>query len=125
MPLFQNRLPSALRQAGEEVKVHDEHFRQNTEDEVWLEKVGKQGWIVLTKDSRIRYHANEVNALWKARVRAFVLTARGDLQGKEMATIFIKALVSMKKLATETPPPFIAHVNRDGRVILIRGGNIK
>ncbi|MGH7991598.1 MAG: hypothetical protein ACREDS_15585 [Limisphaerales bacterium] len=45
-------IPDTLRNAGEEVCVHDELFAQNAKDEVWLAEAGKQGWIVLTKDKK-------------------------------------------------------------------------
>ena len=48
-------IPGALRDAGEEVRIHDEHFPQDAKDEVWLAEAGKQGWVVLTKDKNIRY----------------------------------------------------------------------
>ena len=77
-------IPDVLRTAGQEVRVHDELFAQNAKDEIWLAEAGKQGWIVLTKDKNIRYRAIELQALLTARVRAFVLTARGDLSGAEV-----------------------------------------
>jgi hypothetical protein len=29
-------VPGALRAAGEEIRIHDEHFPQDAKDEVWL-----------------------------------------------------------------------------------------
>jgi len=113
-------IPEMLRSAGEIVRAHDEVFRQDTRDEKWLTEVGKNGWIVLTKDKNIRYRAIELQALLAAKVRAFVLTARGDLTGAEVGQIFVKAPPAMKKLCKTTEPPFIAHVNRDGSVTLVK-----
>ena len=113
-------IAEALRRANEVVKTHDELFPQNTPDEKWLEMAGRQNWLVLTKDTRIRYHAHEIAALLDSGVRAFVLTARGDLTGAEMAAIFLKALPSIKRVALETQAPFVARVQRDGRVEVIR-----
>lgn len=95
-------IPDALRQSGEDIRIHDDYFPQDAKDSIWLTEVGKRGWIVLTKDTRIRYRAIETKALLAAGVRAFVLTARGDLIGKEMADIFIMALPRMKKLCVMT-----------------------
>ncbi len=113
-------IPDALRRAGEKVKTHDELFPQDTPDETWLKEAGRQGWIVLTKDTRIRYHANEVAALLRSKVRAFVLTARGDLTGAEMAEIFIKASPAMKRMSRDVAGPFIARIQRDSSVELLR-----
>ena len=53
----------ALRDAGARVELHDDHFSQDAQDQVWLTEAGERGWIVLTKDKHIRYRAVETNAL--------------------------------------------------------------
>ncbi|MSU58206.1 MAG: hypothetical protein EXS35_08500 [Pedosphaera sp.] len=113
-------IPDALRAAGEEVRVHDDFFPQDAKDEVWLTDVGRRGWVVLTKDKHIRYREVEVRALLAAKVRAFILTAKGDLSGTEVGQIFVKAMPAMKKLCENTAPPFIARVSRDSSVSLIK-----
>lgn len=45
---------SALRAAGVQTHAHDDHFAQDTLDVDWLTEVGRQGWVVLTKDKNIR-----------------------------------------------------------------------
>jgi predicted nuclease of predicted toxin-antitoxin system len=112
-------IADALRAAGEEVRIHVDHFPQDAKDEEWLSGVGKSGWVVLTKDKHIRYRASEIQALRAANVRAFVLTSRGDLTGAEVSLIFIKALPSIKRLCERTAPPFIALVDRSGTVRLV------
>jgi PIN like domain len=78
-----------------------------------LPEVGKKGWIVLTKDDRIRYRQHEKDALLKSNVRAFVLTNR-NLSGDEMGAIFVKMLPSMQKLALRTHSGFVATLSRSG-----------
>ena len=113
-------IPGALRDAGEEIKVHDDIFAQNAKDQDWLAEVSKRGWVVLTKDKNIRRRALEIHALTTARVRAFVLAGRGDLSGEEIGNIFVKALPAMKKLCATVTPPFIAHVSKDSSVALVQ-----
>jgi uncharacterized protein with PIN domain len=76
--LGKKMVAEALRAAGAKVEVHDDHFAQDAQDEVWLTEVGSKGWVVLTKDQRIRFRVIEREALKAAGVRAFVLTA-GDI----------------------------------------------
>jgi hypothetical protein len=45
------------------VEVHDDHFARDEEDRVWLQSVGEKGWVVLTKDQKLRYRPLEINAL--------------------------------------------------------------
>ena len=83
------RTGSLFVEVGETVEIHDDHFSPDAKDEDWLVEVGKRGWIVLTKDDRIRYRVTERTALTSSRVRAFVLTS-SQLQGTEMAAAFVK-----------------------------------
>jgi hypothetical protein len=87
--LGKKKIADALRQTGERVEVHDDHFPPDAKDVDWLSNVGAREWIVLTKDNRIRYRTLERNALMQAGVKAFILTGT-DLRGEEMAQIFIK-----------------------------------
>jgi 5S rRNA maturation endonuclease (ribonuclease M5) len=54
----------------------------------------------------------------KARVAAFILTS-GDLQGDEMAKIFVKALPAMSKFLARHRKPFIAKIARNGSVSML------
>lgn len=112
------RIATALRQTGAIVHIHDDYFPPNAKDEDWLTQVGCNGWIVLTKDHRIRYRNLEREALMNAGVGAFILTA-GDLQGDEMAEIFVKALPAIAKFLQKHKKPYIARVIRDGSVSLL------
>lgn len=107
------RLATALRQAGLNIEVHDDHFPQDATDEEWLAAVGKDGWVVFTKDERIRYHSRELGALISHGVRAFVLTAR-DVTAEEMAAIFLSAREKIEKFLSSNPGPFMVAVARSG-----------
>lgn len=112
-------MPEALRHAGETVEIHDDHFAPNAKDADWLSVVGRRGWIVLTKDERIRYRMIEQQAMMRASVAAFILTA-GGVTGAEMADIFIKALPKIRRFVMKYDRPFIASVTRSGAVVLIK-----
>jgi predicted nuclease of predicted toxin-antitoxin system len=116
--LGRKTIAEALRQAGAEVRIHDDHFPPAARDQEWLSEVGRREWIVLTKDARIRYREIERTALMNAGVRAFVLTAK-NLQGSEMASVFVSALPAMTRFIIRHPPPFIAKVTRSGAVSML------
>jgi hypothetical protein len=119
--LGKKKIAGALRRAGAEVEVHDDHFPPGAKDQDWLPEVGRRGWILFTKDRRIRYRVAEVIALMRAGVRAFVLTA-GDLQAEEMAAVFIKALPRVIRFTIGNPAPFIAKITRGGAVTMLASG---
>jgi hypothetical protein len=41
-PLGRKIVPAALRNAGEEVRIHDEHFPQDAKDEIWLATIANE-----------------------------------------------------------------------------------
>ena len=57
---------------------------QFVEDAEWLQRAGEEGWIVITKDKRIRRRPAELDAIATHGVRAFVISS-ADLTGVEQA----------------------------------------
>jgi len=106
-----------LSRLGVKHERHLSHFPRGTPDEVWLPKVGKEKWALLTADKRIRYNLLEKKALAEHRVMEFVF-ASGNLSGTEMGEALEKALPKMKRLAARTRPPFVAAITRMGEVHL-------
>jgi hypothetical protein len=106
---------NALRAEGAAVEAHDDHFGQLTSDIDWLGEVGRRGWVVLSKDARIRSTPAELEALKLARVHAFFLT-RQDLVGREMARIFVAALPKMEVLVTEHTAPALFKISRKAHI---------
>ena len=114
--LGRKRFPTPLREAGLNVEIHDDHFPPDAEDEVWLSEVGKRGWVVITKDERIRYRTIEREALMRAGVRAFILTGQ-NLQAADLAAIFLRALRRVSQALNKQPGPFIARITRGAKVV--------
>jgi len=108
---------SGLIKAGLAVEIHDDHFARDEEDRVWLRTAGARGWVILTKDQKLRYRPLELAALLASNARIFVLTA-GNLRGVEIATVFQAALPRIFRLLSSRPGPFVARVSPSGRVKL-------
>ncbi len=121
--LGRKAVPEALRLAGERVEIHSDHFLGDAPDADWLRVIGARGWVVLSKDKRIRYRRNETDSLRAARVRAFFLAGSKNLTGAQMGEIFVLALPAMKRLVESTPPPFVAHIYKDGSATTMRVGD--
>ena len=105
----------ALTHNGVRHERHGTHFAAGTEDAVWLPFVGEKGWILLTKDKRIRFNDLEKQAVIANRVREFYFTS-GNFTGEEMAALMIAALPEMIKLCEKYSPPFIASLTKAGHV---------
>ncbi len=112
-------MAGALRKAGLNVEIHDDHFAADAKDEEWLTVAGQKQWIVITRDERIRYRAAAKQAIRRAKVRAFFLTAQGDLRAEMLADNFLKALPKVQRTVDQEKPPFIAKISRGGGVTVL------
>ena len=113
--LGQAAVPGALRALG--FIVHTEvsifgRVREGIPDPVWLERAGRDDWVVFTKDARIRYRTAEREALARAGVRAFVL-AGGNLRASDQIDRFVRNINRIRN-ACRSPGPFIYAVYSDG-----------
>ena len=102
-------MPNVLRADGYACRVHDDHFSQTTEDADWLQAVARQGWIVLTKDEKIRFRPMELRALESAGVRAFIVIC-GNVRGSQTAEILRRAMPRIVGVVTGERGPF--HLSR-------------
>jgi len=107
-----------LAAAGAQLLRHDDLFAQNTPDTEWLVEAGRQNWLVLTMDQRIRYNPLEQMALLNSGVGAFILVAK-NLNGAATAACLVAALPAIRAFAARTARPFIAKVYADGRVVAL------
>jgi PIN domain-containing protein len=115
-------VPHALRAAGVEIRVHDELFPQGTPDVDWLREAGANGWIVITRDDRIRYNQLEKQAVIAARLRFFSITS-SSLTGDEAASLILSALDKMSRLCSQhSKRGFIAKISRGPDVKIIEMG---
>ena len=110
-------MPTALREAGAEVRTLADEFKAGTKDVDWLTGLHGHDWIVLTKDKNIRRRPLEIDALIGAGLRVFVVTAT-DLTGEETGQIIVKALPKIRRLCKRQPAPFIAGITRMSDVTL-------
>ena len=115
-------MPDALRAAGLEIRVHDDLFPPGTQDVVWLREAGAHGWVVITRDDRIRYNQLEKEAVLAAKLRFFSITS-SSLTGEEAADLILKALGAISRLCGQhSRQGFIAKISRGPDVKLIEKG---
>lgn len=95
-------------------KHGDDCFPQDAEDREWIEVAGKEGWVVLTADGRIRYHELERAAVEAGKLRMFLLTV-ANAGREEKASILVGALPRIVARC-ETPGPWIVKVYKEGRL---------
>lgn len=108
-------IADALRSAGEQVEIHDDHLPADAPDEDWISLVGQKGWVAITKDKNIRYRIGEIESVRNNNAKVIVVRAK-DATGDEIAEVLVKFRERIKKYAIRTPAPFIAGIDRWGAI---------
>ena len=104
------QFPNILRSAGMAVEAHSDHFPANASDEEWLRAVSARRWVVLTHDRRIRYKANERDAVMQNGIAMLVIVGAAPLP--ELAQSFVAMTRRVESFLDRNDPPFIARVYR-------------
>ena len=104
--IYSRVLVEAMRAAGANVRHAGEAFPFGTPDAVWLEGAGRNGWIVLTRDQKIRHRRLERDSLMAARIGAFAFTA-GQATALETAVAVTQLLQKMANMVVSEKKPFL------------------
>lgn len=103
------------------IQLHDDHFAQDTPDDVWLAEVGRRGWIAMGQDYRYHRKDPERAAIRTHRVGVFYLWGANASQWEQLR-VLAKAWDRIEATSRE-PAPFIYRILKDGRLkaIAVRG----
>ena len=82
-------------------------------DPDWLPLVGQRGWVVISRNKRIRYNPIERRALREHGVRAWFIGPRRDINTWDKLTLVVRHWDAIERSIDE-PGPFI-------RIITMRG----
>lgn len=111
--LGKNIVAKHLRSAGISVEVHDDHLPLDAPDEQWIELVGRNGWVAVTKDEHLRYRASEYYSIQEHSAGVIVIRMR-DATGPAIGEMLTKAIDRIARFAIETQPPFLAKIYANG-----------
>jgi len=85
--------------------------RPATPDEIWIPETARQGWLIITRDSRIQHHQAELDAVRNSGARMITLAsdeARGTWAQLE---VFMSQWRAIER-RLEEPGPFIYTASR-------------
>lgn len=103
-----------LKRIRDDVIWLEDRFAPDTPDSQWLAEAGREGWLVITRDKRIRYRPAEKEAVREHGVGCFVLGHRKNLTRDEYLRFLPPLLDEMERLFAETSRPFIYVVDSAG-----------
>jgi len=87
-------------------------------DDEWLPVAGRDNWIVLMRDKRIRYRPGERQRLLENNVRAFCLTGAGNYSKWQILELLIRRWSDIQTAAEFQEPPYIYSVTQGGITLL-------
>ena len=109
----------ALQHVQDDVRWLEDVFPHNTPDTVWLPDVGARGWLVITRDKRIRTPPGERQAIIDGRVGCFCLTQKQALVRWQYLKLLALTLDDMERLFAQTSRPFLCGVSGTGQLRLL------
>ncbi|MGL5866132.1 MAG: hypothetical protein ACRCYX_09715 [Dermatophilaceae bacterium] len=112
---LRRRTAITLRSASHLVHLIADHYPNDADDvldEDWITEGCANGWVLLTKDKRIRYRAAELAAL---RGDHLFCVASGNLTVDDMSSALLRAIPRIERVARDEPEGFW-HVYRDGQL---------
>ena len=72
---------SALKAVRDDVRWLEDLFPHNARDTHWLAAAGTNGWLVISRDKKIRTRPAEIQAIRDHRVGCFCLIQKQGLSG--------------------------------------------
>jgi uncharacterized protein with PIN domain len=111
-----HKIVKGLREFGEDVVHLADEFPRDTTDEEWLPIVGERGWILITRDKKIRRRPAEIDAYRRNGIGGFVLTGK-SLEGWKIIRQLVNRWEKIKELARSTRKPFLFRIPPRGSKI--------
>jgi len=106
-------LAAGMKGFGEEVMHLCDQFPPDTVDTKWLEYIGNNGYVLVSRDEKLRWNPAEIYALKTFKVGAFFLGGKGRTRC-ELIQQLVRNWPKMKKLAESTNPPYVFRIPPSG-----------
>jgi hypothetical protein len=104
----------AIKQVRSDVCWLGDIFDVSVKDEVWLARAGDEGWLVVTRDKRVRTRPGERQKIIDHGVGCFIINQKQDPTKWEYLQLIAKALDDMEEKFAVTQRPFGYTVDRQG-----------
>lgn len=107
------QLAQGMNAFGEDVVHLKQFFADDADDEVWLKRIGEEGWFLVTRDERVRYRPSELAALKANEVGAFFLGGKNRSRC-ELIQQLVRNWPRMKDFAKRSKRPFAVRIPPSG-----------
>jgi hypothetical protein len=105
--------PNLLRRVGLSlVALHEHGFAAETQDDVWIEECGKQGWVILSGDKGLEKNPINRAAIISAACKVFIFTDNNS-KAEEWAAAVIMGRGQIGRIIEKNNGPFYVHIGRE------------
>lgn len=115
--------PELLKQSGFNVEIHDDHFSQDTEDIDWFRSVGRNGWIVISRNHKQKRVDIEREVWMTSGIRGFYII--GQWPFPDLAQNLVNNKHRLVKFLNKHTDPFMAKVYMPTKSASSKPGEIK
>lgn len=95
-----------LVRAGDVLWLEDA-FAHDVPDEAWLPVAGERGWIVVTRDKKIRSRPRQRNLVRAYGVGCFIVAQKRPLSRWDYLKLLASTLDEMERIDSRTPRPYM------------------
>jgi predicted nuclease of predicted toxin-antitoxin system len=106
-------LAHGMREFGEDVAHLKDHFPQDASDTEWLQYVGENDIVLVTRDEAIRWRPAELFAVRRFKVGAFFLGGK-TLNRCQLIQQVVRNWPRIKEMAASESRPFAIRVPPNG-----------
>ena len=114
------RLVAGLREFGEDVQHLREAFPPDTKDPVWIPQVAAWGWILVTRDKRVRSRPLEAEAIVRSGLSGFVFMQKREPDFWGWVQLVVRRWREMQALAGSERKPFLMDIPERGGIERLR-----
>jgi hypothetical protein len=75
--------------------------------------------FLVSRDRDFRYHRATTDLAASRKMGRFIITARKNMTGRDFAELLIRAWPTIRKIIGRTKRPFIATIDRAGKIRLV------
>ncbi len=120
MIFFDRSIPKGVAEALKQVRddvcwLEDVYSAHWIKDREWIPDVGARGWLVVSKDKKIRTRQEERRAVKENNVGCFILNYKQPLNRWEILKLVASSLDEMEQKFANTPRPFMYLIDRNGK----------
>jgi hypothetical protein len=123
MIFFDRSIPKSVAEALKKVRDDiiwlEDVFNHRTKETEWLAEAGRQGWIVISRDKKIRTRPGERRILQESNVGCFIVAQKQNLTKWQYLRLLAGALDKIEEAFGTTPRPFIYKIDAAGRLTLV------